>query len=210
MMEQVYSSEPNNEVIVNYLGRVYKKLNRDQDAINLYNTFLQSNSSSKIILYSLGVIYYLNDQIDESIAAMRKLIQIDPNNADALNFVGYTYAEQGKNLDEAEMLIKRALELSPNKGYILDSLGWVYYKRGKYDEAIELLNRASELQPDDPSIMEHLGDVYFDKGEFSKALEYYQRGIYLVDQDTENNDPKLKERLYKKTNDLKTNISAQN
>ncbi|MEK6224456.1 MAG: tetratricopeptide repeat protein, partial [Thermodesulfobacteriales bacterium] len=210
MMEQVYSSEPNNEVIVNYLGSVYQKLNRDQDAINLYNTFLQSNSSSKVILYSLGVIYYLNDQIDESIAAMRRLIQIDPNNADALNFVGYTYAEQGKNLDEAEMLIKRALKLSPNKGYILDSLGWVYYKRGKYDEAIELLNRASELQPDDPSIMEHLGDVYFDKGEFSKALEYYQRGVYLVDQDTENNDPKLKERLYKKTNDLKINISAQN
>ena len=58
--------------------------------------------------------------------------------------------------------------------------------------------------------MEHLGDVYSDKGEFAKALEYYQRGVYLIDQDAENIDPKLKERLYEKTKNLKINISAQN
>ena len=129
-------------------------MDRDQDAINLYKTFVANNPDSKTILYSLGVIYYLQDQIPQSIEAMRQLIQIDPNNADALNFVGYTYAERGENLDEAEALIIKALEITPNKGYILDSLGWVYYQKGQYDKALEYLNRAAALEPDDPTIME--------------------------------------------------------
>ncbi len=112
-------------------------------------------------------------------------------------------------VDEAEALIKRALKLTPNKGYILDSLGWVYYRQGRYEEAIEFLNKAAALEPDDPAIMEHLGDVYLDKGEQSKALDYYQRGLLLINRNPDNPDENLKERLNKKTNDLKRSISVQ-
>ncbi len=209
LVEKIYTDDPNNEIVVNYLGRVYRNLNREQDTINLYNTFLANNPNSKTILYSLGVIYYLNEQIPESIDAMKRLISIDPNNADALNFVGYTYAERGENLDEAENLIRKALEIAPNKGYILDSMGWVYYQRGDYDKALEYLIKAEAYQPDDPAIMEHLGDVYLHKGDLDKALQYYERGVILVERDHDNVDPKLKERLNKKANDLRKKVSLK-
>jgi len=176
--------------------------------VGLFRSYLNSNPNSKVILYALGVLYYLNDQIQESIDTMLRLIKIDPNNADALNFVGYTYAERGENLDEAERMIKRALEITPNKGYILDSLGWVYYKKGRYDEALDLLHRAETLQPNDPAIMEHLGDVYLDNGDPSKALEYYQRGVDLINENPDFDDDALKQRLFRKLNDLK-NITIQ-
>ena len=84
----------------------------------------------------------------------------NPDNAPALNYLGYTWAEQGIRLDEAESLILRALEISPNDGYYIDSLGWVYYQRGEYEEAIEQLERAMDLASDDATIAEHLGDAY--------------------------------------------------
>ncbi|MEM7008025.1 MAG: tetratricopeptide repeat protein [Thermodesulfobacteriota bacterium] len=209
LMEKVYQNDPNNEIVVNYLGRTYRNLDRDQDAVKLYNTYLETNTDSKTILYSLGVIYYLNEQIPESLDAMKRLIKIDPNNADALNFVGYTYAERGERLDEAEALINRALEISPNKGYILDSLGWVYYQKGQYNKALDLLNQAASLQPDDPAIMEHLGDVYEKKGNLKRALEYYERGVVLIEREPSDIDPKLQERLYKKVGDIKRRIGTQ-
>ena len=70
---------------------------------------------------------------------------LNPENAAALNYLGYTWAEQGIHLDEAEQLILRALAIEPNDGFYIDSLGWVYYQRGEYMQAIQHLERAVEL-----------------------------------------------------------------
>ncbi len=67
---------------------------------------------------------------------MKKVIKLDPKDANALNYLGYTYTEMGQNLEEAERLIKKALTFKPGDGYITDSLGWVYYKTGRYKEAL--------------------------------------------------------------------------
>ena len=211
LMEQVYGHEPNNEVIVNYLGNVYRKLGRNEDAINLYKKFLESNPGNETIYYSLGVTYYLIDQEDKSVETMMKLIEIDPKHADALNFVGYSYAERGIKLDEAESLIKKALVISPNKGYILDSLGWVYYKKGNYSEAIKMLKEAAALQSDDPAILEHIGDVYKDMGDSGSALEYYRKGVQMLN-GAPSNDPdekELRDRLQEKINQLSQNPKVQ-
>lgn len=207
LMEEVYGREPNNEVIVNYLGSVYRKSGRNDDAVTLYKKFLESNPGSETIYYSLGVTYYLIDREQDSINTMTKLIELNPRHADALNFVGYSYAEQGVNLDQAESLIRKALVISPNKGYILDSLGWVYYKRGNYQEAIKLLKQAASLQSDDPAILDHLGDVYRDMGDTESALEYYNKSLKMLD-DAETDNPEdleLRERLRQKINELSTN-----
>ena len=98
----------------------------------------------------------------------------------ALNYLGYTYAERGTNLDEAEDLIKRALKFRPNDGYILDSLGWVYFKKKKFDEALIELEKAWKLAPNDPVIGEHLGDVYVKKNLWEKALKVYRRILELI------------------------------
>ena len=108
---------------------------------------------------------------------MSSIIEINPNHADALNYIGYTYAEQGIRLDEAMSLIEKALSIKPDSGYIIDSLGWVYFQKGMYDEALKYLEQAASHVPNDPTIMEHLGDVYFKKGMFKKSLEMYEKAL---------------------------------
>jgi tetratricopeptide (TPR) repeat protein len=182
-------------------------LNRDKDAIKLYENFVKTHPKSEIIYYALGVSYYTVKEEDKSVLTMKKVLEINPNNADALNFIGYTYAEKGQNLDEAERLVKRALEISPNKGYIVDSLGWIYYKRGNLDKAIELLEKAAQLSGDDPSIIEHIGDVYNDKGDELRALSYYEKGLKMDEK--EQDDKELKTRLEKKINTIRGKLGAQ-
>jgi Flp pilus assembly protein TadD len=108
---------------------------------------------------------------------MRRVIALDPRNANALNYLGYTYADLGTNLDEAERLIAEALKIKPDDGYITDSLGWVYYKKGDYPRALKYLKRATELVPDDPVIMEHLGDAYLKLNDRANALAAYQKAM---------------------------------
>jgi Flp pilus assembly protein TadD len=110
---------------------------------------------------------------------MKLVIEKDPDHAEALNYLGYTYADRNMNLDEALELIERALEIKPESGYIVDSLGWVYYQRGEYRKAIRELERAVTLTPDDPVINEHLGDGYLKLDQKTKALDSYKRALEL-------------------------------
>ena len=81
-----------------------------------------------------------------------------------LNYLGYSWIDQGINLDEGMRMIRRAVEQRPDDGYIVDSLGWAYYRLGNYEEAVKHLERAVELKPDDPTINDHLGDGYWKVG----------------------------------------------
>jgi len=122
---------------------------------------------------------------------MRTVIRLDPKNANALNYLGYTYADLGTHLDEAEKLIKEALNYKPDDGYITDSLGWVYYKKGLYEKAVEMLERAVKLVPNDPIILEHLGDAYLKMNDRDKALEYYNRSLEHQKKDKEKIEKKI-------------------
>jgi Flp pilus assembly protein TadD len=129
------------------------------------------------LYFRLGVVYDKWGRKDDSIAAMQEVLRFEPTNANALNYLGYTYADMGIKLDEAEKLIRKALEQKPGDGYITDSLAWVYYKRGEYEQALPLLEQAASLVPDDPIVKEHLGDVYNKLGMTEKALQSYRRSI---------------------------------
>jgi len=125
--------------------------------------------------YVLGSILEKTNRFEESIKSMEKVLDIDPQNADALNFIGYSYADRGMNLDAAEQMILQALKIKPDNGYILDSLGWVCFKKDQYDSALKHIRRALDLQPNDANIMEHLGDVYLKIGRDKEALDYYRK-----------------------------------
>ena len=86
-----------------------------------------------------------------------------------LNYLGYSWIDQGANLDEGMRMIRRAVEQRPDDGYIVDSLGWAYYRIHNYEEAVKQLERAVELKPDDPTINDHLGDVYWKTGRVLEA-----------------------------------------
>jgi len=122
-------------------------------------------------------------QYEEAANQIKKLFIIDPDNAEALNFLGYLYAEQGAHLDEAESLILRALKQKPGNGYYLDSLAWVHYKRGKYNKALTFQRKAVRKIPDDPIIQEHLGDILWKGGKLDAARTAWKKAIRLGHED---------------------------
>jgi pentatricopeptide repeat protein len=128
---------------------------------------------------------------------MRELLRRNPEYADALNYLGYSFAERGIRLQEALQLIQKAMTLKPNMGYITDSLGWVYFKLGEYEKAAVELEKANQLTPDDATIMEHLADSYAKLNQIKKALELYEKAL------TQDIKPDQTERLKSKIQELR-------
>ncbi len=136
-----------------------------------------SNDNEKAAVYfRRGAMYERLKQYDTSEAEFRKVLAIDPNHAEALNYLGYMLADRNVKLDEASQLIRKALDLVPNNGAFLDSLGWVCYRQGKLTEAEGLLQQALE-HGQDPTIHEHLGDVYFKEGKTDLAVAQWQASL---------------------------------
>jgi len=104
-------------------------------------------------------------------------IDINPDSGHLLNYLGYSWADRGINVDEAEELLLRAIELEPEDGFIADSVGWVYYRTGRLGEAIEWLELAITLEPTDPEINDHLGDAYWVDGRRTEAVFQWRRAL---------------------------------
>ncbi len=148
-------------------------------AKNILLKGLELLGENEELLYRLGIIYDKKNQKSKAIEIMNKILQKNKAHADALNYIGYTYADEGKNLNEALQLIKKALKLKPGSGYIIDSLGWVYFRLGDMEKAKKYLLQAAELEPNDPTIQEHLGELYERLGDKRRALRHYQRSLNL-------------------------------
>lgn len=132
------------------------------------------------LLYEYGLMLESDGDHEAALAIMEKIIELKPDHAAALNFVGYSWADTKVNLDQALDYIQRAIELKPENGYIHDSLGWVYYRLGKLDQAIKALETAVKLSPEDAAILEHLGDVYLESGRVREALQRYRKAVKLL------------------------------
>ncbi len=143
--------------------------------------------------FRLGVIVDKLGDKEACIEQMKRVIALDPKHANALNYLGYTYAELGRDLDEAESLVKRALSHMPDDGYITDSLGWVHYKKGNYHQALTHLKKAVELVPDDPVILEHLGDTYLKLGDRESAVKFYRLSLEKEHKEKEKIEAKIRE-----------------
>ncbi len=118
------------------------------------------------ITYRLGLIYDRMNHRDQAMLMMEKVISKNPEHAEALNYLGYSLAEQGRDLARAELLIEGALAIKPDNGYFVDSLAWVYFKQGKNKRAWREIQRAVQLVDSDPVIWEHYGDI-------AQALDYF-------------------------------------
>jgi tetratricopeptide (TPR) repeat protein len=131
--------------------------------------------------FALGVVYSDLGRSRDSIAVMQQLLQENPDDATVLNFIGYTYVEEGVQLDDARKLLEKAIAIKPDSGYILDSLGWLCHAEGNYVKALEYLKKALQAVPDDPVIFEHLGDVELKLGHPDRSRDYYQRSLKIKD-----------------------------
>jgi len=137
------------------------------------------------LLFNRATAFEALKQYAAAAGQIKKLFVIEPDNIEALNFLGYLYAEQGIRLDEAENLILRALKQKPGNGYYLDSLAWVHYKRGTYNKALSFQRKAIETIPDDPIMLEHLGDILWKAGKVSAARSAWKKSLRLGHEHTD-------------------------
>lgn len=128
--------------------------------------------------------YYgtINDRLgkkDVVIVEMKKVLELDPNHVQGLNYLAFTWAELNQNLPDAEKLARRAMELDPKDGYVLDTLGWILYKQSKFTEAVKFLEAAHKFQGTVSVIAEHLGDAYYKQSMVDKAKNMYRKAADL-------------------------------
>jgi tetratricopeptide (TPR) repeat protein len=131
------------------------------------------------IYYQRGIAYERDGQWDKAEADFLKALEMEPDQPLVLNYLGYSWVEQRKNLDEARAMIEKAVELRPEDGYITDSLGWVLYRLGDYEGAVEWLERAVELEPTEAVINDHLGDALWMVGRRLEAQFQWRRARSL-------------------------------
>ena len=133
---------------------------RPAEAVRAARRGLEEHPADPDLLFALGEAYDRAGQREAALAQMRSVLAVKADHAEALNYLGYSYAERGERLDEAQAMLERALQLDPENGYYLDSLGWVYFKKGDLERAVKTLERADALVGPEPTILEHLGDSY--------------------------------------------------
>ncbi len=161
-------------------ARLLLHLERYEEALALLDRIRATGMVSKQLYYYSAVAHEKLAHDDQVERHLRAFLEIDPDDPDALNFLGYFFAERNMKLDEAEGLLERALKLSPDNPYYLDSLGWVYYQQGRADEAAEIIRRAIYgMDTDDAMLRDHLGDVYLLKGDVDRALAEWRRALRL-------------------------------
>ena len=169
--------KPDDPELMGYLASLYREQKDFKNAIELLERMVARFPDNDRYHFTLGAAYDEANEKERTLEQMRRAVELNPKNAAALNYLGYTYAEMGVRLDEAEKLIRRALEIEPDDGFYVDSLGWVYYQRGDYRRAVEHLERAVELAGDDPTVAEHLGDAYSRAGHPTDALRIYRDAL---------------------------------
>ena len=159
-------------------GEILRQAKRMQDAMNVYTQALQKMPDNSDILYARALTAEKLNQLDITEADLLKVLQHEPENANALNALGFTLADRNKRLQEAKNYILKAAELLPNDPAVLDSLGWLHYRLGEYDEAIKWLKKAFSHYKD-AEIAAHLGEVLWENGQNKKAQQVWQQGLEL-------------------------------
>ncbi|MCK5418990.1 MAG: tetratricopeptide repeat protein, partial [Desulfobacterales bacterium] len=193
LLSDAVINEPENAEFKYYLGTIYEEEEQFEKAELVIQQAIKLEPDNPRYYFRLGVVYDKSNKKEASIDAMRKVISLDPKHSNALNYLGYTYADLGKNLDEAERLILEALKYKPNDGYITDSLGWVYYKKGEFEKALEYLQKAIGIVPDDPIMLEHLGDAHLKLNDKTNALKFYKKSLKHKEKDKEELEKKIRE-----------------
>jgi tetratricopeptide (TPR) repeat protein len=174
-------------------AQAYQRLEKYPESIPILEKLAAAHPDQAVTGFLLGAAYERTGQRDKAVAQFRHVIEIEPDFHAALNYLGYTFAEAGINLDEALKLVSRAVALDPDNGAYVDSLGWTYYQLGRPEQARGYLERAARLDPEDAMLQEHLGDVYVALGQTERARQAYQRALELGGENTDKVRRKLED-----------------
>ncbi|OQM74949.1 tetratricopeptide repeat protein [Manganibacter manganicus] len=150
------------------LGGVYGSKENFRAAADLYDKAVEHlktpDKGDWNIFYQRGIAYERLKEWPKAEPNFRKALELNPDQPQVMNYLGYSWVDRGENYKEALAMIQKAVDLRPSDGYIVDSLGWAYFKLGRYDDAVRELERAVSLKPEDPVLNAHLGDAYWRVG----------------------------------------------
>lgn len=163
------------------LGDALRRAERFAEAVPAYDAAIaripEPQGQHWPLFYSRGMSQERLGNWPEAEADMRRALELDPDQPQVLNYLGYSFVDRGENLDEALKMIERAVAARPDSGYIIDSLAWAYFRLGRYADAVEPMEKASLLEPVDPVVTDHLGDVYWAVGRRLEAQFQWRRAL---------------------------------
>lgn len=171
-----------------FLISIYASESQDQKALAKAEQGLKAFPDNLQLHYQRGVLLERAGEHDQAAAEMEQVLKVDPEHAEALNYLAYRWAERNENLQQALRYARLALKKS-DKPHIRDTLGWVLYRLGNYDAALRQLQQAAEGLPGDPVVLEHLADACHAAGLNDLAATYYRQ---LLEKDPDNHELKNK------------------
>ncbi len=181
------------------LGDAYRRAERWAEAISAYDEAVKRIGTLEPrhwqILYTRGIVLERAKEWERAEKDFLQALEFEKDQPLVLNYLGYSWVEQGRNLERALKMIETAVAQRPHDGYITDSLGWIYYKLGRFADAVPELERAVELRPEDPVINDHLGDAYWRVGRYLEATFQWNHALVL------DPDPELKAVIEQKLKD---------
>ena len=172
-LEALIKQNPDDLEAIMALGNVLRGHKKFAECANVYSKGVSAiqkpEKANWVVYYFRGICYERSKQWAKAEADLTKALELFPDQPHVLNYLGYSWIDQGIKLDEGMEMIKKAVQQRPDDGYIVDSLGWAYFRLGNYEEATKQLERAIELKPEDPTINDHLGDAYWRVGRVLEA-----------------------------------------
>lgn len=157
----------------------YSTLERYGEAVPYFAKLYARKRKEAPFLFGYGSALERSGNYEKAVEVFRSLLKRDPGHASALNYLGYMFAERGRNLAEAETLVGRALKAEPENPFFIDSMGWVYFQTGRLSQAVRELERAVGMMPDDATLRDHLGDAYNALGQGEKAGAQWRKALEL-------------------------------
>jgi tetratricopeptide (TPR) repeat protein len=186
-LDDLRRREPANETAVEWLVNAYTDEGRAGDAVRVLDEDRAAVANDPDLLYQIAHLYEQVGQAQTTEAVLAQVVSLDPTNSSACNDLGYTWADQGKNLPRAESLIRIAVAQEPDNQSFLDSLGWVLYKQARYAEAEGYFEKAvGPSSSPDPVVLSHFGDVLYRLGKKEQAADEWRRSLAGLDQADEN------------------------
>lgn len=157
----------------------------NDEAIDILENLRAEESFENEHRFYLASLFEKEDEFGKATELIEEIIEFDPKNAHAWNFLGYSLLERGEKLDDAYKYIKKAVDLKPDDGYIRDSLGWYYYKTGNLPKALAEVKKAAQQVPNDVAINKHLAIIYSSMKDFAKAKEFIKKALETAQSDQE-------------------------
>lgn len=174
-------SHPDLPNVHSKLGDVLRRNDRYAEAVPAYDAALdlygQDDPSRWLVYFTRAISHHQLDQWPAAEADFRAALDLNPDQAQVLNYLGYSLVERGEKLDEALEMIETAVAAEPENGAIVDSLGWVYFQLGRFEDAVDPMEKAAALEATDPIINDHLGDVYWAVGREIEANFQWNRAL---------------------------------